>query len=338
MRRRRRRSRSAEGFSLSFLDAICCGFGAIVLLLVLTKIGEPLALERAREDLDGLIARLQQELEELRGQTRILERELVSKEQQVSDEREQIARLSGDLSSIQGQFAASKQLSEVHEIIEGRLLSARQELSEEMKRLLDESRRRPQPHRTVGGIPVDSEYIIFVIDTSGSMQSSTWSLVVHKMTQVLDIYPRVKGLQVMNDMGQYMFSRYAGKWIPDTPGRRKVVLERLRTWTPFSNSSPVEGITRAIQSFAAPDKKISIYVFGDEFTGDSIDRVLDAVDRINVRDARGKRLVRIHAVGFPVMFSEPGFSDFTGVRFATLMRLLCRENGGTFVGLNEVRP
>jgi hypothetical protein len=308
------------------------------LLLVLTKIGEPLALERAREDLDGLIARLQQELEEISGQTRILERELVSKQQQVSDEREQIARLSGDLSSIQGRFAASKQLSEVHEIIEGRLLSARQELSEEMKRLLGESRRRPQPDRTVGGIPVDSEYVIFVIDTSGSMQSSAWSLVVRKMTQVLDIYPRVKGLQVMNDMGQYMFSRYAGKWIPDTPGRRKVVLERLRSWTPFSNSSPVEGITRAIQGFAASDKKISIYVFGDEFTGDSIDQVLDAVDRINARDAQGNRLVRIHAVGFPVMFSQPGFSEFTGVRFATLMRQLCRENGGTFVGLNEVRP
>jgi hypothetical protein len=308
------------------------------LLLVLTKIGEPLALERAREDLDGLIARLQQELEEISGQTRILERELVSKQQQVSDEREQIARLSDDLSSIQGRFAASKQLSEVHEIIEGRLLSARQELSEEMKRLLGESRRRPQPDRTVGGIPVDSEYVIFVIDTSGSMQSATWSLVVRKMTQVLDIYPRVKGLQVMNDMGQYMFSRYAGKWIPDTPGRRKVVLERLRSWTPFSNSSPVEGITRAIQGFAASDKKISIYVFGDEFTGDSIDQVLDAVDRINARDAQGNRLVRIHAVGFPVMFSQPGFSEFTGVRFATLMRQLCRENGGTFVGLNEVRP
>jgi len=24
-----------------------------------------------------------------------------------------------------------------------------------------------------------------------------------------------------------MFSRYAGKWIPDTPGRRKVIIDRL---------------------------------------------------------------------------------------------------------------
>ena len=92
------------------------------------------------------------------------------------------------------------------------------------------------------------------------MFTYAWPTVIQKMTQVLDIYPKVKGIQVMNDMGQYMFSRYAGKWIPDTPGRRKVIIEHLRTWNVFSNSSPVEGITRAICTFSAPDKKISIYV------------------------------------------------------------------------------
>ena len=47
------------------------------------------------------------------------------------------------------------------------LLAARQELTEEMKRLLVDY--DPLDDNTVGGIPVDSEYIIFVIDTSGSM-------------------------------------------------------------------------------------------------------------------------------------------------------------------------
>ena len=217
-------------------------------------------------------------------------------------------------------------------------MSAQQELSEEMKRLQEkEPYRRPRVEAPVGGIPVDSEYIIFVIDTSGSMYGHAWPLVLKKMQQTLDAYPKVKGIQVMNDMGQYMFSHYAGKWIPDTPGRRKVILQRLRSWSVFSNSSPVEGITRAIRTFATPDKRISIYVFGDEFTGDSIDEVLDTVERINLRNARGERLVRIHGIGFPVMFSDVGVSDYTGVRFATLMRLLCQENGGTFVGLNALR-
>jgi len=334
----RRRRDAGDGFSLSYLDVICCGFGAVVLLLVLSKIGEPRAIERAREDLDGLVARLQEELHEIVGETDVLEREMRTREEQVATERAQIARLQGDLTRIQGEFAATRQLSEVHEIVEGRLVAAQEELTDEMQRLLGRSYRRPPSDATIGGIPVDSEYVVFVIDTSGSMYNYSWSLAVQKMSETLDIYPKVKGIQVMNDMGQYMFSHYAGKWIPDTPGRRKAILERLRTWNAFSNSSPVEGITRAIRAFAAPDKKISIYVFGDEFTGSSIDEVVHEVARMNRPDEHGERPVRIHGVGFPVVFATPGVREYTGERFATLMRILCRENGGAFVGLNEVRP
>ena len=54
----------------------------------------------------------------------------------------------------------------------------------------------------------------------------------------------------------------------------------------------MEGITRAIRTFSAPDKKISIYVFGDEFTGKSIDDVVNTVDRLNRRDAPGRGSLR----------------------------------------------
>jgi hypothetical protein len=321
-------------FSLSFLDAICCGFGAIVLLLVLIKLGEPLALEQARDDLDGLVARLEQELVEIRGETVILERRLVARQEQLSDEQALVARLRGDLSELRGEYAATDELSEVQDVLEGRLLAAQQELTAEMQRLLGRQHRRSRSDTTIGGIPVDSEYVVFVIDTSGSMRSYAWPAVQRKMAQVLDIYPRVKGLQVMNDMGQYMYSHYAGRWIPDTPARRKAILERLASWNVFSNSSPVEGITRAIRTFAEPDKRISIYVFGDEFTGGSIDQVVRTVDRINRADVEGERRARIHAIGFPTVFSVAGAGDTTGERFAALMRTLCRRNGGTFVGLN----
>ncbi|MFV2071920.1 MAG: VWA domain-containing protein [Thermoanaerobaculales bacterium] len=329
--------REIELFSLSFLDVICCGFGAIVLLLVLTKMGEPKVIEEARRDLDKRVVALQEELYEIRGETHRFERRLKTRRQQLSEEREHIARLRGDLEVIRGEYASSRQLSEVQGIVEGRLLAAQQDLTEEMQRLLERSRRRPVD-AMVGGIPVDSEYIIFVIDTSGSMFHYAWPAVVEKMTQVLDTYPRVKGIQVMNDMGQYMYSQYAGKWIPDTPGRRRAVLERLSSWSVFSNSSPVEGITRAIRTFATADHKISIYVFGDEFTGKSIDEVVRTVDALNSTGRDGARKVRIHSIGFPTVFSVTGVGQRTGVRFATLMRILCRRNGGTFVGLNSTTP
>ena len=114
-------------------------------------------------------------------------------------------------------------------------------------------------------------------------------------------------------------------------------MDTLRTWNAFSNSSPVEGIEKAIRTFYEPDKRISLYVFGDEFTGRSVEAVVRTVDRINKADAQGRRLVRIHAVGFPVMFSQAENLQYTGLRFATLMRTLCERNGGTFVGLTELR-
>ena len=62
MRRSRLGRRDVEVFSLSFLDAICCGFGAVILLLVLTEVGEPVVIEKSREDLKGIVLKLQQEL------------------------------------------------------------------------------------------------------------------------------------------------------------------------------------------------------------------------------------------------------------------------------------
>ena len=94
----RRARRDLQVFSLSFLDVICCGFGAIILLLVLTKFGEPLAIETARLDLDRLLIELEAELYEIRGETAILDRRLRSKVQQLSEEQSRIGRLRGDLS------------------------------------------------------------------------------------------------------------------------------------------------------------------------------------------------------------------------------------------------
>jgi hypothetical protein len=330
------RRRDIEVFSLSFLDCICCAFGAIILLFVLSKFAEPMIIEEMRKDLQSVIAGLEAEIFEIRGETAVLNRELTSRKEQLSEEKIKLARLQGDLSKIEGQFAASKDDADVQNIIEGKLASARQELTEEMKRLL-----KKQPRKitsSVGGIPVDSEYIIFIIDTSGSMQRNAWSLVQKKMRETLEIYPKVKGIQVMNDMGNYMFSQYQGKWIPDTPGRRRAIISVLSTWRAFSNSSPVEGITAAIRRFYAADKKISLYVFGDEFSGSAIQPVIDTVDSINRSGKDGTRRVRIHAVGFPVVMEKTRKAGNTGERFATLMRVLCQKNGGTFVGLNSTRP
>lgn len=330
MARMKKKDRETETFSLSFLDAVTCAFGAVILLLVLTKIYEPQTIERSKVELVGLIAALQKELFEMRGETAIMNREMVTVDEQLSDSKEAVARLRGDVSDVRGQFAASQDNSEIDSEVRGELVAARQKLTEEMKRLLA-NYRPDEDDTTVGGIPVDSEYIVFVIDTSGSMFQGPWRLVLRKIDETLSVYPEVKGIQVMNDEGKYMFSSYAGKWIPDSPAARRNIISRLANWNPYSDSSPVEGIAEAISTFYEPGKPISIFVFGDDFPRGQVEAVARFVDRVNKVDADGNRFVRIHGVGFPTQLA--GGRMRNAQQFANLMRTLCERNGGSFVAL-----
>jgi hypothetical protein len=227
----------------------------------------------------------------------LVNRDLVSKQQQLSEAREKLARLQGDISAVRGQYRSARNEQDAQAIITGQLSSAKQSLTEEMRRLLGAGYQRSSSRSAIGGIPVDSEYIIFIIDTSGSI----------------------------------------GKWIPDTPARRKAFIKRLAGWEPFSNSSPVEGIEAAIRRFHAKDKRISLYVFGDDFARGSIQTVINTVDQLNRADRSGRTRVRIHAVGFPVLFDFTGGLPGNAVRYAALMRKLAENNNGSFVGLNSLK-
>ena len=322
--------RLLEEFSVSFLDVICCGFGAIILLLLITKTVAPVLLEKSAVRLDGQVASREHALHDIQGEIRELRRQVEQAAAQLDKELLALAAMRRELTRVLGQFTATTEMNDEMRRQTLKLAAARQTLTDEMERLLGLDFRRQSD--LVGGIAVDSEYIIFVIDTSGSMFNGAWPQVLRKVQETLDVYPSVKGIQVMNDMGEYMFSGYRDQWIPDTPARRQSIINTLRSWSPFSNSSPVEGIQAAIDTFYAPDKRIGIYVFGDDYSGDSIEEVVDAVDRINVADASGRRRVRINAVGFPVHLQRPNARIY---RFAALMRELTHRNEGTFVGLSE---
>jgi hypothetical protein len=330
-----KRSRETESFTVSFLDVASCGFGAMIILLMLAKPSQPAPLEVAEAAPAAIISELQEQLFEIRGETRVVNRDLNAKQEQLSSIKERVARLRRDLSDVQGEFQSSKQLSDETTDEIGKLSLAQQSLTAEMQRLAANS--SAPENNAIGGIPVDSEYIIFVIDTSGSMfNNPSWGKMLGVIEDTLNVYPEVKGIQIMNDMGDYMFDSFRGQWIPDTPARRTQILSTLRNWNPFSNSSPVEGVTRAINTFYAPDKKISIYVLGDDFQpGGSIRDVLRTIDRINVEDADGNRLVRIHGIGFPTIFAGPARFQQSVYRYSTLMREMTQRNGGTFVGLND---
>ena len=325
-----KKRRNIEAFSLSFLDCICCGFGAIVLLLVLSKIYDPNNLNVQAESIE-LSQTLKEQLEEIQNESSFVDQNLREAKLNTVNLLQELEVLNKELNNVRGEYAIS--LSKPIELDDNEkdLEEAKQKLSDEIKKMQPDFRRAS--NEAIGGIPVDSEYIIFVIDTSGSMQSK-WDWAERKLSEVLDVYPTVKGLQIMNDNGRFMFQQYGKTWLPDTPQLRQSIKNTMRQWAPFSDSDPSDGISYAIQSFWAPDKKISIYVFGDEFQGNSMQAVLNDIDRINIEDENGDRLVRIHAVGFPYSFGGSRIPQ-SSQRFAGLMRLLCERNGGTFVALTN---
>jgi len=328
------RRRDDEPISIAFLDVITCGFGAIILLLMIAKFGEP-PVEDTLDPRAAQISNMQRDLFDLRREIAASEQEEVSMQTQLATWKNETRRMQQSLTALQSTEKDQQTQAQANAVIAGELKTAQQELTEEMRRLLAQKNRK----RTdlIGGVPVDSEYIVFIIDTSGSMFRYAWPKVVAQIVETLEVYPKVKGIQVLNDMGSYMFTSYSGQWIPDTPARRRAVIDRLLQWNAFSNSSPVEGIMAAIRTFYSPDKKISLFVYGDEFTGRSIREVVDIVAKLNQKDASGTPRVRIHAIGFPVQAANPPHLQITGIRFAALMRELTRRNGGTFVGLNEFR-
>jgi len=246
-----------------------------------------------------------------------------------------LARAAGEMSSLRGQYDTSRQEATVSNIVENELLSAFQDLQADNQRLVQMSQaRRKLNTQAVGGIPVDSDYVIFLIDTSGSMQGGHWETAMEVMREILDIYPRLKGLQIVDDNGRELFAGTRGRWLTDSNNLRADIVQRMRSWRAFSDSNPADGIELAIKNYWSADKRISIYVLGDEFTGETIQGALDAVDRINRPDDTGRRRVRIHAVGFP---EAPGMTPFTNIRFSALMRAMCDRNDGTFVGLTNVK-
>tara|TARA_B110000444_G_C18825066_1_gene589861 strand:+ start:271 stop:1254 length:984 start_codon:yes stop_codon:yes gene_type:complete len=322
-REKRKEKRGIAEISISFLDVISCGFGAIVLLLLIAKTVDPTLLKTEKDTKLFTVPEMQQQLFEIRKEVRMLSDSIKYKNYQFLETKERVENLKREL-------LEKQQKNAIFRDKQSKLLLAQQNLTEVMKRLLKNQKKSRGD--TIGGIPIDSEYIVFIIDTSGSMSNHAWTRVKKEMINILNIYPQVKGIQVMNDMGDYMFSSFSKKWIPDTPARRKAILNRLATWAPFSNSSPVEGIQKAIRQFYSSNKRISLYVFGDDFTGGSINKVLKATARIN-QTINSAPLVRIHTIGFPVHFKVKGGNLKTATRFSALMRELSYDNNGTFVGL-----
>ena len=307
--------RTFDIFSLSFLDVVSCGFGAVILLVLISDFSEAVVpqLQARTEALLRAILAAEADADDLLA-------DLADRQAEAASCETTLARLRAAAAAARRSVRTSKDENRVLD----KNLAGLTLVEQSVKRAAVQQETAQESDEEVGGIPVDSDYVVFIVDTSGSMQQ-IWGRVTRELENVMTIHPKITGFQILNDNGAHLISGYAGRWIPDTPRRRQNVIRLFRTWNSTSNSSPVEGLHVALQRYARPNIKLSIYIFGDDYTGGSYDPVIEALHRLNTNAATGKRLAKVHAVGF--------VSPHTTDRFPILMRELTRQNGGTFVAL-----
>lgn len=325
--------RAEESISIAFLDVITCGIGAIILLLMISKPPPAVAPAPVDDPRVAEIARLQRTLFSLEDEQQKVSDELAASTPRLTALKDETQRLRDALlaSQFRARGAAQAAARDAEEL--GKLKIAQQTLSEEMRRLRAERQQRVKA-ALVGGIPIDSEYVIFIIDTSASMGEHVTDALKRQMREILTVYPRLKGLQILSDGGDYLVPGSARGWLQDSPNLREELIETIPAWRANSPSNPQNGIYTAIRDYYSSDRKISLYILGDEFANGSIDEVVKYVDSINPRDAQGNPRIRIHGIGFPTRTGQ--FKD-AGAHFAAFMRRLTHRNGGTFVGLNAYR-
>ncbi|MSU46119.1 MAG: VWA domain-containing protein [Lacunisphaera sp.] len=331
------RRRSIALFSLSFLDCICCGFGAIILLFVLTMGSQTEAMREMREKLQTILAQQLVTLAQFRQNKEDLARTqgLASRVVEAKREEDTIQALLAQLEQqLQYQQAGRRQqLVEVNELKAD--IAARQKKPD---MLLNENI-VPTPI----GLPANSNYVCFVIDSSGSMRDPTteslWAIVMRKFDEVLDAYPQVEGVQFLDADGRFILGgRTDDKWLPDSPEVRDAIKRALVRYPIFSNSNPVPGIVRAFRTLHDSDNaemKMTIFILGDEFTG-TADAVVRRLDELNPRDKHGKRKVVINAIGFPTAIKMGFNMGNTGVKYANLMREITYQHGGAFIALQDI--
>lgn len=195
------------------------------------------------------------------------------------------------------------------------------------------------------GLPVQNNYIAIVIDTSGSMRDPNhgglWPIVIRKIEEVLDAYPALEGLQLLDGDGRFILGRRgtgSDAWFTDTPDLREQIKRTMRRYNQDSISNPVPGILNAMRYLydrENPNMKMCVFVFGDEFI-ETADPVIRRLEELNPADENGQRPIVINAVGFPTTIRYTFSMGNTGIKFANLMRTVTYLHGGAFIALQDL--
>lgn len=250
----RKRRREFEVFSLSFLDCVCCGFGAMLLLFVLT-------IGKQADQRSTIIAKIQVMISQLEAdiKTETTNTELVRNQLRVAKEKidlqeQSLTTKKTDLTELEDQLAL--------------LLQQRSSLKEELDKLLAEKTAIPTEDETppipipntqrrqyLTGFNFEGNYVVFMIEASGGMVADTtdeaiamisqpdaekrkavkWRRVIRSVQWIIaNLRPKqVYQILVFNQEAKPLIPERESEWFePLDRDTTKEVLQRLEDLTP----------------------------------------------------------------------------------------------------------
>ena len=270
-------------FSMSFLDIISCGFGAVVLFFVIINAQVRLRADAQRIDLLSESTLLEAEvldgrkdLLQLRGERDTLEERRAAAIEELRKLRERLAALLAELAeyerlgtqseeSVEKLRADVDRLREMQEELEARIASTAQDTGQRVREFQGEGARQYLTGMQMGG-----QRILILVDASASMLGRTYIDVIRFRLMEEELKPRApKWVQVVNSVdwittrlqAEQRFQIYIfgeqhrsileetdGEWLSVADGTRLgEAIEALREYAPNGGTS-LHAAMRAIRA------------------------------------------------------------------------------------------
>lgn len=250
--------RETEIFSMSFMDCICCGFGAVLLLFILTT------GQRADHTEDTV--------DELKQRVAAMEKEITREQDELNRMARPVALTDAELAALREENRNTKSRADQQEQELRQLLRLVAALKDEEARLLadlkslPEEEQQPVPipdvdrRQYLTGVRMEGSHILFVVRASGSMlgetieeaashlddpefqkrESPKWRRVVRSLHWLVANLSPEANFQILlfNDQAVTLLPDRGEGWIArnDAPGVRQA-LERLRQVVPQGSAN-----------------------------------------------------------------------------------------------------
>ena len=306
----------SELFSMSFLDIMACGFGALVLILLISEFQESKVMEV--ENNANIFLEAQEEKAK-----KIIKVESLDKLMSLNIE---------DLISARERLDVLKMELDKKSSISSKLNDLASDTDFQISKQRLKSLSAPMEQKEASGIKLDSRYLVFIIDTSGSMEP--WAKIVQEIDSLIQTFPDLEGYMVMNDNGRIFHG--GDPWLNPTKINRSASIGILRANRAKygSLSNPIDGLKKVIRVWGDKYKDLGVFIMGDDILDQTrrIETISQEVLKLNT-DSSGKTKVRVNAVGFLTSRANPSQQQ-GNKNYLMLMRELTEQSGGAMVVVN----